>query len=279
MNKSFNTQHQNELAEQYRKLHHQTEPLILANAWDCISAKIVEEAGYSAIATTSAGVAWANGYKDGENIPTDIHLDALQKITRVTSLPVTADIEGGYFRNDLEKFGQFIQAVIEAGVVGINLEDGYNHSEKLNTTEYQVKQIEKARAIANQQGVNLFINARTDAQLLSLPQDEKLKLILEKATAFQQAGADCLFVPFIRDVESIVSLKQNCQLPLNILIADTLHVSDLKKIGVERISVGARPIMAAMNALKKTVQTIKDSDNWKDLFEIEVNYDEVNGWF
>lgn len=276
----FDANKQNELAEQFHSLHNAGKTLLLANAWDCISAKIIEEVGFSAIATTSAGMAWALGYQDGEHIPPKLMVESIGRIARVVSLPVTADIEGGYYRDDLDSFANLISSVIEVGAVGINLEDSNPKTNKLNDIEHQVKLIEIARKVSKEMKVNLFINARVDGftqQNESL--QEKINICINRAKFYEKAGANGIFVPFVSEIESVAELKAYINLPLNILITNTMEVVELKRLKVNRISVGGKLILSAMNNIKKISTEIKDTDNWNSLFVDDPNYNKINNYF
>lgn len=276
----FDANKQNELAEQFHSLHNAGKTLLLANAWDCISAKIIEEVGFSAIATTSAGMAWALGYQDGEHIPPKLMVESIGRIARVVSLPVTADIEGGYYRDDLDSFANLISSVIEVGAVGINLEDSNPKTNKLNDIEHQVKLIEIARKVSKEMKVNLFINARVDGftqQNESL--QEKINICINRAKFYEKAGANGIFVPFVSEIESVAELKAYINLPLNVLITNIMEVVELKRLKVNRISVGGKLILSAMNNIKKISTEIKDTDNWNSLFVDDPNYNKINNYF
>src|ERR1043166_1172007 len=143
-------------AKEFHRLHHSDAPLRLANAWDAGSARLVESCGAAAIATTSSGVAWACGYRDGDTIPPRVLVDAVVRIGGVGPVPLTVDAEGGY-ANEPERVGETIRALVDAGAVGINLEDGSVHPAELLCAK-----IAAARRAAVQAGVDVFINARTD---------------------------------------------------------------------------------------------------------------------
>lgn len=279
MERVFDPVAQNRLAEKFRELHHADEMLVLPNAWDCASAKIFEVSGFPAIATTSSGISWSCGYKDGEHIPPDVMIEVIRRIAQAVSVPVTADIEGGYYRNDIKKFSQFIGKVVEAGAVGINLEDSDADSDVLNDIPLQVSKIKSAKEMGKQNGINLFVNSRTDAMIG--PDDLKTKVqnCIERAGAYEAAGADCIFIPFVKEIETVAQLKQAVSLPLNILMADTLDAGALRVLKVNRVSVGGKPMLATMNLLKKIGAELREGNNWQSLFVKEPTYAEMNGWF
>lgn len=268
-----------EVAEKFHALHHSGETLLLFNVWDCLSAKIAEQAGFPAVATSSAGVAWANGRADGEQLPPQQAVEAIQRIAAVVQVPVTADIEGGYFKKDINAFCNFINQIIDAGAVGINLEDGNGHSENLNSIKLQTTLIQAAKACGRKKGINLFVNARTDSMLLSKNTDEKIRLCIERAQAFTLAGADGIFIPFVKDMDTVAHLKSGISLPLNILLTETLNLTELEKLKVNRVSTGARPIMAIAGQIKKIATSLKQNKDIQSLFTSETSYAELNNWF
>lgn len=276
---SFDSDRQNKLAEKFHSLHHTGKTLVLPNVWDCTSAKVFEESGFQAIATTSSGISWSCGYRDGEHIPPELMTDVIGRIAHSVNVPVTADIEGGYFRNEIERFSQFISTVIEAGAVGINLEDGYAHTARLNEIAHHAELIKAAKETGRRKGVNLFVNARTDAMILPVALSEKIKISVERAAAYEAAGADGVFVPFIREQKTVAQLKKAIRLPLNILINDSLNISEVDSMKVNRISVGGRPAMAVANLLGKIAKELKEGTDWHSLFIKEPSYDVLNGWF
>lgn len=280
MNNVFDSNIQNELAEKFHALHHQDEMLVLPNAWDSVSAKIFEEAGFQAIATTSSGISWSCGYKDGEHIPPDLMIEVISRIAHSVEVPVTADIEAGYYGDDIDKFSKFISDVIEAGAVGINLEDGDSKIRSLVNIDLQIKKLKSVKEISKQKGVNLFLNARTDAiELADGDLKTKIQVCIERAKAFEEAGADGIFIPFIKEIETVAELKSAIKLPLNILINDFLDIAELRKLKVNRVSVGGKPMLASLNVLRAIAKELKSGNNWNSLFVKDPNYREVNDWF
>lgn len=280
MNNNFDPVKQNSLAEKFHALHHATEMLVLLNAWDCVSAKIIEKAGFPAIATTSSGISWSCGYQDGEHIPPELMLTVISRIAHTVDIPVTADIEGGYVKGHPDLFLQFIHRVIEAGAVGINLEDGNSQTGALNEMARQMEAIRIVKTIAEQIGVNLFVNARTDAMIWAKGDlKAKIQICVERAAAFEEAGADGIFIPFVKEIETVAALKEAIHLPLNILIDDSMDIAALRKLKVNRISTGSKPILATISVLKKVAVELKSGDNWERLFVKDATYGELNKWY
>lgn len=279
MKTTFDTDYQNQLAEKFHQLHHTGSPLILANAWDALSAKIVEREGLPAVATTSSGISWSCGYADGECIPPEMMIEEIRKIARSVNIPVSADIEGGYCGNDQHALAHFTQKVIQAGAIGVNLEDSDAKTGKLNSISEQVGKIKTLRKTAQSMGVDLFINARIDAMTLEDGIEKKLQVIFDRAQAYQQAGASGIFVPFITEIETVKAVKAGISLPLNILMAKTLEVKTLKELEINRISLGGRPSLMAKTCFRKIVDQVQHSEHWDRLFYEGITHPQANKWF
>ena len=225
-------------AEMFRALHRASEILVLPNVWDCASARIVEEAGFPAIATTSAGVANALGYPDGERIPAVEMLAAVERIARCVRVPVTADLERGYHDVAATAAG-----LVASGAVGLNLEDAGG-----DTVQHAAR-IATVRRVGCELGVNLVINARTDLYLDRIGCDPALRFdqACERLRAYIGAGADCVFVPGVTDEDTIARFVQALRFPLNVLAtAGTPPIRRLRELGVARVSVGSAFARAAM---------------------------------
>src|SRR6266850_6145289 len=210
---------QAERAEQFRKLHHGPRMLVLPNAWDVASARILEELGYPAIATTSAGVAFSLGYPDGQRVSRVQMLEVVARIARAVRVPVTADMEAGY-GTTVKDMSETAKALIAAGAIGLNLEDvtGEDESSQVNVA-HQVQKIQAIRETASSAGVPLVLNARTDIYLMPIgPAETRFDRTVERLRAYRQAGADCLFAPGVQDRETIAKLVRAVNAPLNILL-------------------------------------------------------------
>ncbi|HEY2444860.1 MAG TPA: isocitrate lyase/phosphoenolpyruvate mutase family protein [Rhizomicrobium sp.] len=207
--------------------------LILPNAWDAGSARIIEQAGAKAIATSSAAVAWAHGYPDGEALPQEALLTTVREIVRVVGVPVSADIEAGY-APDAESAGEFAQRILDAGAVGVNIEDGRDSPDLL------CAKIERLNTVAQRAGVGLWINARIDVYLRQLAEGEAAyKETVERARRYAQAGASSIFVPGAAEESLIANLVREVKLPLNLLAWPGLpDAAKLKSLGVRRLSAG-----------------------------------------
>jgi 2-methylisocitrate lyase-like PEP mutase family enzyme len=226
----------------FRRLH-EGGLLVLPNAWDAVSARLIESLGAKAIATTSAGVAWSHGYADGDLLPVPELVAAVAAIARVVTVPLSADVEGGYSA-DPAAVGETVARVIDAGAVGINLEDGGAGPDLL------CAKIEQARRAGTRSGVELFVNARTDVYLRGLvPADRRIAETLARAERYRAAGADGLFVPAITDPAEIREVASGARMPLNVLARPGLPAAaELLKLGVRRLSAGALLTEAALRA-------------------------------
>jgi 2-methylisocitrate lyase-like PEP mutase family enzyme len=225
---------QSDKAERFRALHRGPKVLVLPNAWDVVSARIFEEAGAAAIATTSAGVAFTLGYPDGEKISRDLMLAAVARIAAKVKVPVTADVESGYGRRP-EDAAETARAVIEARAVGLNVEDAvHDGGGALVDLSLQLEKIAAIREIGKQLGVPLVVNARTDVYLLAVGEPEsRYHEAVRRLAAFRDAGADCLFAPGVRDIGTIGRLVRDLAHPVNILAGPgSPSIPELQKVGV-----------------------------------------------
>jgi 2-methylisocitrate lyase-like PEP mutase family enzyme len=273
-----------EKARRFAELHKQTEILVLPNAWDAASARIFEEAGFPAIGTSSAGIAFALGYPDGEVLPWPEHLDALRRIVRAVSVPVTADIESGY-SEFTEQLAKVVMDVMKAGIVGINLEDGNprarNGQDVLFSLAEQISRIRTIRRTVCRGSFRLFLNARTDAYWLGLGHpSERIHLAIERAAAFVEAGADGVFVPGLNDPAAIAQLTGAVKAPVNILGGQGApSVAELERLGVKRVSVGSGPMRAAMGYTRRVAEELQNRGTYRLITDGSVSYADANRLF
>jgi 2-methylisocitrate lyase-like PEP mutase family enzyme len=220
-------------AQVFRRLHAEG-LLLLTNAWDAGSARLMESLGSKAVATTSAGVAWAHGYADGDHLPVRLLGTTVAAMARVIRVPLTVDMEGGY-SSDPAAVGEAVATVLEAGAVGINLEDGSG------TPDLLCAKIEQVKRAGARLGVDLFVNARTDVYLRGLaPRGRQTEETLARAERYRAAGADGLFVPGVVDAADIRAIASAAKLPLNVMSRPGLpSPSELEALGVRRLSAGA----------------------------------------
>jgi 2-methylisocitrate lyase-like PEP mutase family enzyme len=267
---------QQKKAEALRQLHGGPGALVLVNAWDAASARIVEAAGFPAIATTSAGIANALGYADGQQISCDEMLQAIARIARSVDVPVTADFEAGY-ADTPEEVKINILRLIEAGAVGLNLEDGVDEARLLEETR-QVEKILAVQEAAQEAGVPLVLNARTDAWLLHGEVSfNRWTEGLRRVQRYRSAGADCIFTPGLRDLGAIRTLLQESPGALNILaMKGTPPIPALQAAGVRRVSLGAGPARAAMGLLRRIAEETKEQGTGTLIEQWGISYAEMN---
>ncbi|PJD93226.1 MAG: dihydrouridine synthase [Legionella sp.] len=226
----------------FSDLHHQTSKVfVLPNVWDALSAKQFELAGAKAIATTSAGIATILGYPDGEVMPKSEMLAIVKRIVSVVDVPVSVDIETGYGRSIMEVCDT-VSEVIRLGAVGINIEDADpDHAGSLFPIDVQVEKIRAIRQLANQYGVSLYINARTDSYWLkALKTDACYEETIQRLLAYRDAGANGVFVPGLTDLAVASKLRELVGLPINLLGGAWVeHISQLVDCNINRLSVGS----------------------------------------
>jgi 2-methylisocitrate lyase-like PEP mutase family enzyme len=231
----------------FKALHHAERPLLLFNAWDIASARAIAATAPS-IATSSGAVAAAHGFADGEAHPLDSVVAFVRRLCAAVSVPVSVDFEAGY-SDTPEGAASAVEAILAAGAVGINLEDGLVGGErKLADPQANVAKIVAIRKVATRLDVPLFINARTDVFMLG-PNDQRAALAetIERASIYANAGADGLFVPGLNDLGLIAELTATTTLPVNIMaVGESASVGELTGAGVARISCGAWPMVEVM---------------------------------
>ena len=285
---------QRQKAERLRELHRGEAVLVLPNAWDAPSARIFEECGFPAIATTSAGVAWTLGYPDGERLGRDEMAEATARVAAAVSVPVTADVEAGYGATP-EAAAETARAVIRAGAVGLNLEDsadpeppgplapsggGGSPSPLLGLGA----QLEKIRAVVEagrEAGVPIVVNARTDLYWRSVGEAGwRMGEAVRRANAFLEAGADCVFVPGIKDPDTIAALAREIAGPLNVLAGPgVLPVAELAGLGVRRVSVGSGPARAVMGLVGRIGRELVEEGTYSAMSDGAVPYPQANALF
>ena len=264
-------------AELFRALHSGKEVLVLPNIWDCASARLIQDCGYPAIATSSAGVAFSLVYPDGQKIPKEEMFAAVARIARAVTVPVTADVESGYGLRP-EDAALTARAVIAAGAVGMNLEDAPGPGgHPLADLSLQLEKIRAVREAAASLNVPLVLNARTDVYLLEVGDPAKrYDEAVRRLKAFREAGADCVFVPDLNDAPTIGRLITDLRCPVNILAgANTPSVPELSKLGVARISLVSGPMRAALGQLRRFARELKTTGTYKALDDAP-SYTEMN---
>jgi 2-methylisocitrate lyase-like PEP mutase family enzyme len=273
-------QTQAQKADYFRRLHRGGPILVLPNVWDVASARIVEQAGARAIATSSAGIAFALGYPDGQHIRCAEMVEVVGRIARAVDLPVTGDFEAGYGKT-IEAVVENVRAVIAAGVAGINFEDGKGETvPELEDIELQSDKIRAIREMAASVEIPIVINARTDVFLAGIGETSgRFDHAVRRANAYRKAGADCLFVPGVVDAETIARLVKSIDGPLNILAGPGCPaIPKLQELGVARVSVGSKPMCATMGLVQQIARELLEKGTYTSL-ESPVKYAFMNQLF
>jgi 2-methylisocitrate lyase-like PEP mutase family enzyme len=267
-------------AEKLRALHHGDRPLVLANAWDAASARLFEEAGFFAVATTSAGVAYAWGFPDGEHIKRKQMLEAVRRIAAAVSVPVTADLEAGY-GSGAKAVAKTVRDLVAAGAVGLNLEDARGRSRRvLLAAPVHAERVFAARTAGAELGVPVVINARTDVFDFRQPSSHQVAEAIARGNVYLDAGADSVFVPFVRDRETIAELVRGIRGPVNILAGPGApSVPELWALGVRRISIGSGIARAAFGLARRAARELYDQGTSDLIREWAVSYDEMQRLF
>jgi len=271
---------QRERAARFLELHRGPRILLLPNAWDAASARLFEEEDFPAIGTTSAGVAYSLGFPDGQQAPFPEMVAAIERIARAVQVSVTADIESG-FGESAEEVGENVRAVLEAGAVGVNLEDGREDEDSLMPISLHSEKIRSAREAALAAGFALVVNARTDVFLDAIGDPTtRFDEAVARANAYRHAGADCLFVPGVTDAATIERLVRAIDGPLNVLAAAaTPPISELERLGVARVSLGSGPMRATLALLRRIARELMDGGTYATLTEGTIPYAETNRLF
>jgi 2-methylisocitrate lyase-like PEP mutase family enzyme len=259
---------QSQKSEIFLQQHRDKKILVLPNVWDALSARLIASAGFTSLATASFSLAAAHGYEDGEKIPFTKLIQVVKEITSAVDVPVSVDFERGY-ANDLSSLADNIRRLLDAGAIGINIEDRDPNGKALISTTAQCKKLETIREAATKHGVHIVINARTDAYLLKLDTNY-LKETIARAKAYQDAGADCLYPIAIDNYSDIGRVLDEVALPINVLLMKP--VADLKKLeemGVGRASLGPGSLKYVLTKLRGMVRGVMQYDS-AELFSDEL---------
>jgi 2-methylisocitrate lyase-like PEP mutase family enzyme len=268
---------QKEKAEDFRALHHGNRILVLPNGWDVPSARVFEDAGFPAVATSSAGLLVSLGYPDGEVIGRDEFVSAVGVIARVLSVPLSADIVAGFGKTTKEVLVT-VKAILKTGAVGINIEDFTHATKKLYPVERQVGNVKAIRKLGETTGIPLVINARTDAlRFGDGDEEERFKEAIRRATAYRDAGADCIYPMGLVDAASIATFVKALDFPINVMVRKGLPpVGELERLGVARVSFGPGPSYAAMGLLRRAAKEVLEKGTYENLIEGAITFDELN---
>ncbi len=255
-------------AHQLRRLHDRSQVLLLPNAWDAGSARLFQLRGFPAVATTSGGMAWSLGYADGEQVPLAQVLEAVARITRVCTVPVSVDFESGYGPTPYEVAASVL-AVIEAGAVGINLEDGLPGHGPLRPLDAAAARIAAARTAATTSGVPLVINARVDLWLHdedAAAQAARLPEAVSRAKAYLAAGADCIYPLGLRDQQTLAAFIDAIDAPVNVAAGPGMpSLQRLAELGVARVTTATRLATLALGTVDAALAQIRASGTFDAL--------------
>jgi 2-methylisocitrate lyase-like PEP mutase family enzyme len=259
----MDTKTQQQYAETFRGLHKKGDPLILFNAWDAATAKAIAKA-FPAVATSSAAVASALGYADGEDVPFDMVTGLVSRMTAAVPVPVSIDLEAGY-GDTREAAARSVTGILKAGAIGINIEDGlFGGKRQLVSPEQHAAKIRTVQDTAQKLGIHLFINTRTGPFLLKFGSPEEcLNEAARRAKAYADAGASGIFVPGLTDLALIEKLVQLTPLPVNIMVTRGIpEIPDLARVGVQRVSLGPWPMLAAMRVIEQAAAAVAASKQY-----------------
>jgi len=252
--------------EAFSALHKSAEPLLIGNAWDAASAKAFEKQGFKAVGTSSAAVAAALGYNDGEEMSLEEYLLIIKRIVASVTVPVTVDLEGGYGKS-VEAICQNIHQLYNLGVAGINIEDSTIHEDNRTIREAEdfARTLKSISQYLLAENIRMFINVRSDSFLLGLP--DALNDALKRASIYEQTGVDGLFFPCVVDLSDVKALTQSTHLPTNVMCMPNLaSFKDLKQAGVSRISIGPFLFNKMYQDLETAITTINTEGSFKSLF-------------
>ena len=263
-----------ESAAAFHKLHQGPSLLALPNAWDAGSARLMESLGAKAVATTSAAVAWTHGYPDGDVLPVRMLVSTIVAIARAVRAPLTIDVEGGY-SDDPAAVEETVARIVEAGAVGINIEDGGNAPDLL------CLKIERAKRAGQHFGIDLFVNARTDVYLRGLaPEGKRVGEVLSRAKLYRNAGASGLFVPGLREPSEIKAVAVDAGLPLNVMAWPGLPAAtELAQLGARRLSAGSGIAQALWGKAAALAGDFLKTGKSEPLGEGAMGYADINALF
>jgi len=264
-------------AQEFRGLHHRKRILILPNAWDVPSARVFENVGFPAVATSSAGLMVSLGYPDGEVMDRDEFVSAVRRIARVLSVPLSVDIVAGFGKTTKEVLTT-VKLILKAGGIGINIEDFVHATKKLYPIERQVENVKAIRRLGDTVGIPLVINARTDALRFGTGDEEaKFAEAVRRAIAYRDAGADCVYPMGLIEAVSIRRFLKELDFPINVMVRKGLPpITELENLGVTRVSFGPSASYAAMGLLKRAAREVLEKGTYGNLVDGALSFDELN---
>lgn len=264
----------------FQKLHRGPTILALPNAWDCMSARLFEQAGFPAIATTSGGIAAVLGYPDGQRISAREMLHMVGRIAQTVSIPVTADLEAGYGTSPKE-VAETMREAMAVGAVGANLEDGRGPNQPLVELAYQVEVIQAIREVAATVDIPFVLNARTDVYLHGNGDNaRRFQEAVRRSLAYRAAGADCIFLMGLKDRETIARLVREIGCPVNIMTGHGAPaISELAAIGVARVTFGTGMMRATLPTIQQIAQELRATGHCDLLEQAAFTHATVNQLF
>src|SRR5467141_1775927 len=273
----FRMRSQADKAQDFRGLHHGKRMLILPNAWDVPSARVFENAGFPAVATSSAGLMVSLGYPDGEVMDRDEFISAVRRIAGVLLVPLSVDIVAGFWKTTKEVLTT-VKVILRAGGIGINIEDFVHATKKLYPIERQVENVRGIRRLGVTVGIPLVINARTDALRFGTGDEEsKFAEAVRRAIAYRDAGADCVYPMGLIDAVSIRRFLKELDFPINVMVRKGLPpITELENLGVARVSFGPSASYAAMGLLKRAAKEVLEKGTYGNLVDGAISFDELN---
>ncbi|GAA3015967.1 isocitrate lyase/PEP mutase family protein [Actinokineospora globicatena] len=269
------TTSQQDRAAAFTALHTAGTPLLLANAWDVASAVVSAAAGVPAVATTSAGVAWGLGAPDGDALERAAAVALIARVVSAVDVPVTADIESGFGATP-DGVAETVRGVLAAGAVGVNIED--SHDDDLRPLDEQADRLVAARSTADQAGIALYVNARTDTYLRGAGADEaeRFAITVRRASAYLDAGASGIFVPGLTDLDVLARLAREIPAPVNAMVyPGAPTVAELVPTGVARISLGAAIAQSAYALVRRATRELLVSGTYESVAEA-LSWGELN---
>jgi 2-methylisocitrate lyase-like PEP mutase family enzyme len=273
----FRMRSQADKAQDFRGLHHGKRMLILPNAWDVPSARVFENAGFPAVATSSAGLMVSLGYPDGEVMDRDQFVSTVRRIAGVLLVPLSVDIVAGFGKTSKEVLTT-VKAILRAGGIGINIEDFVHATKKLYPIERQVENVRGIRKLGDTVGIPLVINARTDALRFGTGDEEaKFAEAVRRAIAYRDAGADCVYPMGLIEAVSIRRFLKELDFPINVMVRKGLPpITELENLGVARVSFGPSASYAAMGLLKRAAKEVLEKGTYGNLVDGAISFDELN---
>ncbi len=273
----MNRKEQAEKAKRLLELHQAPQLLVLPNIWDPLGARLLGGLGYPAVATASASVAYSLGYDDGQRISWDAMVEAVRRVASAVDLPVTADIEAGYADRP-EDLAENVRQILDAGAVGINLEDSRFDGDLLHSIPAQQERLRAVRTMADAEGVPLVINARTDVYLRETVDspESRLDRAIDRARAYLEAGADCFYPILLDDLDALKAIRKATGALINVYAsASAPSMRALEDAGMARLSLGPGLLKVSLTAMKEVAEGLQKGRSYRDFADDVMSSDEV----